>query len=465
MGIESLLQQNLQSAGLAGSDRLARNAMFPQAQMDKTQYAVPSQLPTGAQTIASDYDTPTNAYTGLQNPGMAAGGIAALRFDEGGDVPAEEQRPATMDELAQQLNDAYRTNANYDDIWKQFAATKEQDPQEWYRKQLGFLGGQEGWQIGQNTSERNAALQPQIQDTIAQAKAAGLNDEEISNILGSSNQSANYANQDRIAREAAQGQGWVNQNIPGGYKTLAIAAALAAGGAGAAGLFGEGALAGEALGGAELMGPTYAELGYAPSIAEAGGAAAGEAASQGLSLKDAYNAYKYANMGKNALSMLSGAAGGAGGQGGSQGIAGGQGVNPYASTGFNPGPVRSGLGISDYNPLQTQPIYLSKLSEFKEMAAGGIADLGSYSDGGRLLKGPGDGMSDHIPATIGGKQPARLAEGEFVVPADVVSHLGNGSTDAGAKQLYKMMDNIRKARTGNPKQGKQINPDKFTPKG
>jgi hypothetical protein len=95
---------------------------------------------------------------------------------------------------------------------------------------------------------------------------------------------------------------------------------------------------------------------------------------------------------------------------------------------------------------------------------GGIGDLGGYSDGGRLLKGPGDGMSDHIPATIGGKQPARLADGEFVVPADVVSHLGNGSTDAGAKHLYQMMDKIRKARTGNPKQGKQINANKFLPR-
>lgn len=94
---------------------------------------------------------------------------------------------------------------------------------------------------------------------------------------------------------------------------------------------------------------------------------------------------------------------------------------------------------------------------------GGIASLGGYSDGGRMLKGPGDGMSDSIPANIGGKQPARLADGEFVVPADVVSHLGNGSTDAGAKQLYSMMNKVRKARTGNPKQGKQINAGKYLP--
>ena len=97
------------------------------------------------------------------------------------------------------------------------------------------------------------------------------------------------------------------------------------------------------------------------------------------------------------------------------------------------------------------------------MARGGIADLGSYSDGGRLLRGPGDGMSDNIPASIGGKQPARLADGEFVVPADVVSHLGNGSTDAGAKTLYSMMDKVRKARTGNKKQGREINPNKYVP--
>jgi hypothetical protein len=80
-----------------------------------------------------------------------------------------------------------------------------------------------------------------------------------------------------------------------------------------------------------------------------------------------------------------------------------------------------------------------------------------------MLKGPGDGMSDDIPGVIGNKQPARLADGEFVVPADVVSHLGNGSTDAGAKRLYAMMDEVRKARTGNKKQGKKIKAEKYLP--
>ena len=85
-----------------------------------------------------------------------------------------------------------------------------------------------------------------------------------------------------------------------------------------------------------------------------------------------------------------------------------------------------------------------------------------YARGG-YLNGAGDGMSDSIPATIEGKQPARLADGEFVVPADVVSHLGNGSSKAGSKRLYAMLDKVRHARTGNKKQGKEINPNKYMP--
>ena len=99
-----------------------------------------------------------------------------------------------------------------------------------------------------------------------------------------------------------------------------------------------------------------------------------------------------------------------------------------------------------------------------EVAKGGVmSSLGGYSDGGRMLRGPGDGMSDSIPATIANKQPARLADGEFVVPADVVSHLGNGSTDAGAKKLYSMMDKIRKARTGKKKQAPAVTASRYMP--
>ena len=90
------------------------------------------------------------------------------------------------------------------------------------------------------------------------------------------------------------------------------------------------------------------------------------------------------------------------------------------------------------------------------LAGGGSAqyDLGGYSDGGRLLRGPGDGVSDSIPATIGNKRPARLADGEFVVPARIVSELGNGSTEAGARKLYAMMDRVQAARRGTVGKGR-----------
>jgi hypothetical protein len=100
------------------------------------------------------------------------------------------------------------------------------------------------------------------------------------------------------------------------------------------------------------------------------------------------------------------------------------------------------------------------------MARGGLSDLGSYSDGGRLLKGPGDGVSDSIPAVIGQKQPARLADGEFVVPARIVSELGNGSTEAGARKLYAMMDRVQKARgktVGKGKVAKNSRADRYLP--
>lgn len=99
----------------------------------------------------------------------------------------------------------------------------------------------------------------------------------------------------------------------------------------------------------------------------------------------------------------------------------------------------------------------------QQMAGGGIANLGHYSDGGQLLRGPGDGVSDSIPASIEGKRPARLADGEFVVPARAVSELGNGSTEAGSKQLYAMLDRIAKKRKSGKGLAYQANPKKMLP--
>lgn len=120
-------------------------------------------------------------------------------------------------------------------------------------------------------------------------------------------------------------------------------------------------------------------------------------------------------------------------------------------------------GMGQNNP------YSSFQPTVGRFAAGGETqyNLGSYSDGGRLLKGPGDGVSDSIPATIGRGQPARLADGEFVIPARIVSEIGNGSTDAGARKLYAMMDRVQKARgktVGKGKVAKNTRADKYLPK-
>jgi len=142
-------------------------------------------------------------------------------------------------------------------------------------------------------------------------------------------------------------------------------------------------------------------------------------------------------------------------------LAGGQ-QQPTGGGGPAQGTVGAGLSPS-YQPYRYKPYAQGGIACLPQMAAGGISSLGGYSDGGRLLRGPGDGVSDDIPASIGGKQPARLADGEFVVPARIVSEIGNGSTDAGAKKLYAMMDRVHKARK-TAKRGEPSGADKYLPK-
>ena len=158
-------------------------------------------------------------------------------------------------------------------------------------------------------------------------------------------------------------------------------------------------------------------------------------------------------------------------------------INGYAIGGaVNTNPSVGG-GLSDlYNrpegattqPLSTDGYGIGRLNNLAGeqsmtqaqtlgYAMGGLTALKSGGQPGGYLDGEGDGMSDSIPATIEGKQPARLADGEFVIPADVVSHLGNGSSKAGSKRLYAMLDKVRHARTGNKKQGKEIKAEKYLP--
>jgi len=179
------------------------------------------------------------------------------------------------------------------------------------------------------------------------------------------------------------------------------------------------------------------------------------------------NMYQKAALGTLALKGLSGGSGGGGtptqtsSQNTSQATPAPitQAPMPYAFPTYSPNQSYPGM---NYSPTPYAQPMLYRYAE------GGIAgldsgDLGSYSDGGRLLKGGGTGLSDDIPATIGGNQPARLADGEFVVSSDVVSALGGGSTDAGAKKLYAMMDRIRKNAHGTKRQIRAINDKKVLP--
>jgi len=140
-------------------------------------------------------------------------------------------------------------------------------------------------------------------------------------------------------------------------------------------------------------------------------------------------------------------------------------VNPYA--GKMPTGALSTTAVNPLAPAKTAaeealPVPKATLPDWakpKPMATGGLA---SFAKGGNnYLQGSTDGMADKLNTTIDDKQAAKLSHGEFVIPADVVSHLGNGNSDAGAQKLYAMMARIRKARTGNSEQGKRINPDKF----
>ena len=149
-------------------------------------------------------------------------------------------------------------------------------------------------------------------------------------------------------------------------------------------------------------------------------------------------------------------------------------VNPYAGKApinWNPVAAKTGettggtTGGTQAAGIAAIPTQAQLMDPNYKINAIGMASGGITAAKGRYLRGGTDGMADKIPTSIDGDQPAALSHGEFVIPADVVSHLGNGNSDAGAQKLYQMMDRIRQARTGTKQQGKKINPDKFMPGG
>ena len=483
---------------------IGQNDVYPGSYQTPSQYATPNQSPISVSALNASYEPKTDAYSGQM---MAGGGIASIpRFDDGGQA---HMQPWTMngeyDPTAYGFGQAHQTegNVNGGGYWENVQGS-ETGEKRWVKGEIpqnmmddlmakgaklinggtesGYKGGggdtQPTWTEGEpavymlpdktkvlvakDSGQITAIAPPSAYENIGPStirkghrnmmyssgshpsfslggKELGMFNPEyvidpstgkpaIDPITGEPFSIQSVSPMQGLGGTGFGQSGWINENAPyimaalsagAGLATLPTTLATSGGMAGAgvtSGLANAGIAAGLDTGVTSLAGATGATGAIAPAAAFNG-----------------VNPSAYINPIRSASNYIN---------------------NPNdVGSGVNAGIGAAKLGYS----------YMGAKGGVTH-ADNGIGDLGGYSDGGRLLKGPGDGMSDHIPATIGDKQPARLADGEFVVPADVVSHLGNGSTDAGAKHLYKMMDKIRKARTGNPKQGNQINANKFLPR-
>jgi hypothetical protein len=512
--------------------------------MDKTQYATPTQLPTSADVISSDYDPKTDAFTGMPNARFAAGGIASIpRYDGEDGSQVESWNPESGQVKLQQLVDPKDPYGEMKTI--DYTIPKDQiktfipnpDPETGAPSKSGQLILKDGSSLGVDGFG------------VVQAATPGRNDYKL-NEQGYYQPVGENLTWNGGLNQLTKKVGGIDVLVPGqfhkgGYQDakgnlkvdengvpipllpnyldsgvgksglsdaapyIALAALTAAtmgAAAPAAGGFAGMVPASETLLGsmgmlgtaaAPTVGSTVGDVfaGYSPTGSAAGTAAstvpagysaaapvAGDVASTAARVHDFSTPYSgplnYAGETAKTAGMSTSqklAAAALATKALSSGSGGGSTYTPTATTTTAQAPQQPSVASQQFNPAFTMPnLYAMNQAApgayyqpqtYRYYAQGGVADLGGYAAGGKLLKGPGDGMSDDIVANIAGKQPARLADGEFVVPADVVSHLGNGSTDAGAKHLYRMMDRIRQARTGNPKQGKRINPDKFLPKG
>ena len=175
--------------------------------------------PSGAATYAGwNPQDIVNAIKGSPEYAQSHGG--------GGSNGVQAPAGANPQDLANQVFSLYRTNQNYDQQLNQLNALPQNA--DYYRARIGLLGSQMGWQTGQNTGDRNTVYQNELNSYLPGARAAGLSDAEINNLIGQNSAQQSAVNQERIASDAKAPQGWVNQNIPGGYGTLAAAAAIAA---------------------------------------------------------------------------------------------------------------------------------------------------------------------------------------------------------------------------------------------
>ena len=507
---------------------VGQNDAYPGSQQLSSQYATPNQSPMNA--LNTGYEPRTDAYGDQM---MAGGGIAALRFDDGGDVQKTEStwtpdQPVKLQTMTQMLGSE-----------EDRAGGKSFNPTEhgykWdteYGKFMNPNGSTLSVNLDGSVSSatpaykdyefnKNGYFQPAGEnvtwnpDTSTSAYKIGgvevpIGREHMKGIAALTDASGTPKMQIDEAGQAIftepeglryTGNFMADTGAPMIAGTLLGGTAALAGGAfGSAGT----TMAGEAAAGSA---PVYsfdapytvsnavpsAVPSAVPNVATNGitaldyaaaetardaaaGAAAGQAPAGSGILGNTYGpaAAGMTTMQKLALGSLA-AKGLTGGSGGASGGAPTQ-TSSQNTTQATPAPIVQApmpFAFPTYSPNQSYPGMSYSPTPYAQptlyrYAEGGIAgldsgDLGGYSDGGRLLKGGGTGLSDDIPATISGKQPARLADGEFVVSSDVVSALGGGSTDAGAKKLYAMMDRIRKNAHGTKRQIRAINDKKVLP--
>lgn len=375
------------------TDFMAAGGMYPQSQIDKTQFATPSQMPASAAVMNADFDTKTNPLTGAQVQSMADGGISSLP-------------PKTLPTIAPFSGTTPTVSGSAQpQALPVHAATSPID---------AYIAGY------------NQASQPMLSGgQLPQATPAPATPAPVTTY-----NPANIPTPTRAPSPASTGYAidpTKMQGSPAYIKAQADAAA-----------------ANQDPFGNSLSFQQYQQQQYQQYLNAQNSSGAGSGAAGGLP-KD----FAYAGGGILAFA----------GKEGSQVKSGNkdmQAIDDYTAQAGQDGGLSSVVSAAqggDWNAM----IALQKLGyqQGKDFAVGGgISDLGSYSDGGRLLKGPGDGVSDNIPAQIGSHQPARLADGEFVVPARIVSELGNGSTDAGAKRLYAMMDRVQAKRKKSMGKGK-----------
>lgn len=395
---------------MSNANAIGANTGFPQAYLHNNAYATPYQTPISQNVLTGAGDVSVDPYTGEQR--MAAGGSAI-----------EDPYRTTPDDT---LETVYTKAQEKNDTRTMRVLEREMDIRN--TNKAGMTQGLRGMK---GLAAGGVSYDPQTQrytntGGIADAYRPENTDVDVYNDTGGP---ATGGGPTAASSGSSSGSGSTGQGVSNTAQSIGL------------GMMGIGSIPGLATGLVGAIGQAIAD-------------------SQMDSMANANAAMAAANAGGHSVSS-----------------------DASGNVSVGPGPSSNGMGVAtdgtDSAPSAPSGGESSSDGEargglsprFKyHMATGGLSDahynLGGYSDGGRLLRGPGDGVSDSIPAVIGKKQPARLADGEFVVPARIVSELGNGSTEAGARKLYAMMDRIqasRKNTVGKGKVAKNNRADKYLP--